>query len=61
MFLHGDEFASVGSREAIRKFKTKMAQRFELKTSVIGTGLGEAQEARILNRIIRMTDKGWGV
>ena len=36
-----------------------MEQRFEIKTSVIGTGLGEAQEARVLNRIIRITDKGW--
>ena len=59
VFLHGDDFASVGSREALRKFKTKMEQRFEIKTSVIGTGLGEAQEARVLNRIIRITDRGW--
>jgi len=59
VFLHGDDFASVGSREALRKFKTKMEQRFEIKTSVIGTGLGEVQEARVLNRIIRITDRGW--
>ena len=43
MFLHGDDFAIVGSREASRKFRAKMEQRFEIKTSVIGTGFGEAQ------------------
>jgi len=33
--------------------------RFEIKTSVIGTGVGEVQEARVLNRIIRITSNGW--
>ena len=28
VFLHGDDVASVGSREALRKFETKMEQRF---------------------------------
>ena len=49
----------MGNREALRKFREKMEQRFEIKTSVIGTGFGEVQEARVLNRIIRITDKGW--
>ena len=59
MFLHGDDFASVGNREALRWFREKMEQRFEIKSSVVGTGFGEVQEARVLNRIIRITDKGW--
>ena len=59
VLLHGDDFASVRNREALRKFKAKMEQRFEIKTSVIGTRSGEAQEARVLNRIIRVTENGW--
>ena len=59
VFLHGDDFASVGNREVLRKFKEKMEQRFEINTSVIGTGSSEVQEARVLNRIIRVTAKCW--
>ena len=36
-----------------------MEGRFEIKTSVIGTGVGEVREARVLNRILRITDSGW--
>ena len=38
-----------------------MANRFTVKDNVIGlrSDLGEAQETRILNRIIRVTTEGW--
>ena len=32
---------------------------FEIKTEVVGTGPGEAREARILNRVIRVDENGW--
>ena len=34
-------------------------RRFEVKTTVIGNGEGEAKEGRVLNRVIRITEKGW--
>ena len=37
----------------------EMDKRFKVKTQVIGSGLEEEQEGRILNRIIRCTVKGW--
>ena len=36
-----------------------MEGRFEIKTSVIGTGVGEVREARVLNRVLRITNSGW--
>jgi len=59
VFLHGDDFASVGTREAVKKFKEKMEARFEIKTKIIGSREGEEKEARVLNRIIRVTSDGW--
>ena len=39
-------------------FLQKLESRFEIKTSVIGTGVGEVREARVLNRILRITELG---
>ena len=36
-----------------------MTDRFEIKTKVIGNGQREEAEARVLNRMIRITDEGW--
>ena len=36
-----------------------MGQRFTIKTSVVGRGKEEDKEARILNRVIRVTPSGW--
>ena len=58
VFLHGDDFASVGSRVALKWFRQQLESRFEIKTSVIGTGIGEVREARVLNRILRIADSG---
>ena len=57
MMLHGDDFATVGSVEDAEWLRKKLEERFELKTTVIGKE--EEREGRILNRVIRYTDKGW--
>ena len=38
VFLHGDDFASVDNRASLRRFRERMEQRFEIETSVVGTG-----------------------
>ena len=59
--VHGDDFASVGSREAAKKFRKQLDKRFETKAQVIGIREeeGEVKEARVLNRIIRVVAEGW--
>ena len=59
MFLHGGDFASVGHRASLKWFLQKLESRFEIKASVIGTGVGEVREARVLNRILRIAERGW--
>jgi hypothetical protein len=57
--VHGDDFVTVGSREDCKWFKRKLEERFDIKTKLIGCGPQEVREDRILNRIIRVTEKGW--
>ena len=59
--VHGDDFVSVGDPESLKWMKDKLSGRFEIKTTTVGTEEkeGEVREARILNRVIRVTDEGW--
>ena len=59
VFLHGDDVASVGNRASLQWFRQKLEGGFDIKTSVIGTGVREVREARVLNRILRITENGW--
>ena len=56
--VHGDDFVSTGKRGAIQKFEEQLKSRFEVKTTKVGAGKNEVKEARILNRILRITEKG---
>ena len=57
MMLHGDDFATVGEPKEIKWLQGKLEDRFEVKTTVIGRE--EEREGRVLNRVIRYTDRGW--
>ena len=61
--VHGDDFVSVGRRSAIKEFNTKLAKRFDIKTTVIGnrSDLGETNEGKVLNRIVRHTEHGYEI
>ena len=37
-FLHGDDFATVGTRSGVQWFKSALENRFEIKTQCIGPG-----------------------
>ena len=61
VLIHGDDFVAAGSREDIKQFRQAIAGRFTVKDNLVGSrsDLGELQETRVLNRIIRWTQKGW--
>ena len=63
VLVHGDDFVATGNREDIAEFRKALARRFTVKDKVIGSraDLGELQETRVLNRIIRWTTKGWEI
>ena len=57
--VHGDDFVSGGDRKALSWLDSRLRQRFEIKTHIIGTGEGELGEHRILGRVVRATSSGW--
>ena len=73
--VHGDDFVTVGSRQAASQFQQQLQARFEIKTQVIGAPKTEGgagapsvagasvdkcvQEGRVLNRVVRWTEEGW--
>ena len=57
--VHGDDFISKAGRSQAQWFKRKLEGRFEIKTKVVGSAKVEAQEERVLNRVVRITPEGW--
>ena len=57
--VHGDDFVTTGKRVDVAWLREKLAGRFEIKTTVVGMGTGEAREARLLNRILSIDANGW--
>ena len=59
--VHGDDFFSVGDAGQLQWLKERLKGRFEIKTSTVGLreDKGEVREARILNRVIRVSGSGW--
>lgn len=58
--VHGDGFVCAGGVEDLKLCKARLQERFEIKRATVGTdeAAGEIREARILNRIIRVTEDG---
>ena len=59
LMVHGDDFASTGYAADLAWLRSKMEHRFKIKTSIVGMGAKEEKEARVLNRTIRCSEKGW--
>ncbi|MDA8582761.1 reverse transcriptase domain-containing protein [bacterium] len=57
--VHGDDFVAVASAKSLSWFQKELEQRFEIKSARLGTGKDDEREAKVLNRVIRVTDSGW--
>jgi len=57
--VHGDDFVCVSSSANLVWLKSRLSERFEIKTKLMGLKAGESREERILNRVIRVTEEGW--
>ena len=57
--MHGDDFVTTGDRDALEWFRQKLQKRSEIIVSMIGLRHGEEREGKILNRIVRVDEKGW--
>lgn len=50
-------FVSAVARGATQKLNKSLCDRFEMKTSIIGTGASKVNEAKVLNRVMGRTDE----
>ena len=57
--VHGDDFATTGKEEDTKWLETKLKERFEIKTHLIGKKENMSQEGKVLNRVLRRTEDGW--
>ena len=53
VLVHGDDYCSTGRRRDLLWLKGELEKKYELKTSLLGTGVGAVREGMVLNRIIR--------
>ena len=53
MAVHGDDFVLEGAKEDLKWFDKTFADKFEIKTEILGPDEGEVTELRILSRVIR--------
>ena len=57
--VHGDDFTTVGPKCELDRFEAELAEHYELKVGPrLGPADSDAKEARVLNRVIRWTEKG---
>eukprot|EP00973_Karenia_brevis_P012895 1749607-Karenia_brevis.AAC.1 len=56
---HGDDFTSTGNDEQLAWLKTKMEEKFEIKTKLLGPDVNDSAEITILNRVLSWEE--WGI
>ena len=57
--VHGDDFVALGEEELLDWYESAMATKFETGDRCrLGKGKQDSKEARVLNRIVRLTDAG---
>ena len=58
VMVHGDDFVAVGPRQHLAETRKTLEDKYKLKVELLGKGDGETNELRILNKVVRATDKG---
>ena len=58
VLVHGDDFVAVGSRANLDILQKKLESVYESKTQRIGWEKGRSREARVLGKIITLTNEG---
>ena len=59
--VHGDDYVSAGSPEAMAWLEKKLEEAYEIKTQKISEAKGANREGKVLNRILRCDEEGWQI
>lgn len=55
-FVHGDDYVSTAMPKQLEWFKSKLEDKYQIKTQWLGPGEKHSREVKILNRIIGWDD-----
>ena len=55
--MHGDDYCSTGERADLDWFQKSLGEEYSIKTQRVRAG--EVEEGQVLNRVFRVSDKGW--
>ena len=56
--VHGDDFDSVGPDQLLGEVRKTLEDKYKIKVEMLGSGAEHVQEIRILNKVVRVMDKG---
>ena len=59
--VHGDDYLSTGLIESLKRLDEKPKGEFEVKTKILGKHKDLEKEAKVLNRVLRITESGWEI
>ena len=59
LMVHGDDFVAVGPEAGVRKLHEALEKAYKVKAQVMGNDDGDDRELRVLNRVIRLDEKGY--
>lgn len=54
--MHGDDYVSIGSPEALKWMQAKLENKYQVKTQLLRPGKEHSQQLEVLNRIIPWHD-----
>ena len=56
--VHGDDFVVVGPKQHVMDARKTLENKYKLKVDSLGTAPGCKEEVRILNKVLRYTNRG---
>ena len=57
-YIHGDDFVVIGLPAALKWMQERLERKYELTVETLGPGKDQQKEVRVLNRVLRWTQKG---
>ena len=58
VMVHGDDFVAVGEDAYVDETTKSLRDKYKIKVEKLGNGDGEVDEVKILNKVVRLTDRG---
>ena len=59
--VHGDDYVSAGSSEAMAWMESELEKAYEIQTQKLSDAQDCKTEGKVLNRIVRHTSEGWEI